>query len=263
MNLVKVFLNEGEKDEYYRKLAYRCADTLINYFRQNRKPAYVGIDDGDCVTACYVGRKMNAPNDLKEYFDDLLFFITASPTNGRNGAVYEKVDDNAVASDIITLFVNRQSAEAFDEPEWEFMCHSSAYEWVKEARIGMVHEFVHEIDAHRAKDPKYWSKPQYNSRKVIARDPEETKKYFNSTVEYNAYVQQELERLDSELRGLQPKSMDDIKNLLGVSDAGSFIEKFLKMVYSPFRKNMTTDTRKRVVKRANQYWQDLERRFSG
>ena len=262
MNLVQVFINEGEKDEYYRKLAYRCADTLIDYFRQNRKPAYVGLDDYRNVTACYVGRKMNAPSDLKEYFDDFLFFLTASPTTGRRGAVYERVDSEK-ASDIITLYVNKESAGVYDEPEWEYMCHANAYEWVKEARLGMVHEFTHEIDAHRAKDPKYWDKPPYDTHKVNQGDKEELKKYFNSNVEYNAYVQQELENLDSELRRRNPKSMDDVARLIGVSDAKSFVTKFLKMVYSPFRKNMTIDTRKRVMKRANQYWQDLERRFSG
>lgn len=262
MNLTKIFLNEGEKDEYYRKLAARCADTLIKYLRPGKKPVYTGLDDNRLVTACYLGRKMDAPPELREYFEDLLFFITASPTSGKNGAVYEKVDTET-ASDIITLYVNKESAGSFDEQEWEYMCYSNAYEWVRSARLGMIHEFTHEIDAHRAKDPKYWDRAPYDTARVRAGDKGEIKKYFNSNVEYNAYVQQELANLDSELSSRNPKSMDDIKRLIGVSDAKSFVTKFMKMVYSPFRKNMTMDTRKRVAKRANQYWQDLERRFSG
>jgi len=261
MNLIKVFLNEGEKDEYYRKIAYRCADAVIKYFSKHPQSPYVGQDDRYHMSAAFRGKKMNPPRDLAEYFERLTFFLVAvKPDEKINGAVYEFVDEK---TELITLYIMASSADSYDEPEWKFLTQTTGYDWVKDARLGVMHEFVHLIDAHRVKDTKYLRKSQYDGSKVMAGDPAELKKYYNSNIEYNAYVQQELENLDSELRSNGARSMDDVARLIGVSDANSFVTKFLKMVHEPFRKEMTTDTRKRVAKRANQYWQDLERRFSG
>jgi len=261
MNLVEVFLDEGAKDEYYRKIAYRCVDALIEKFRTKIKPSYVGLDDKHRVTAAFRGSQMDAPPDLKEYFEKFMFFTTADTMDGEHGAVYNFVNSGKV-TDIINLIINTPSADSYDEEEWKFLNYLDGHSWVKESRITLVHEFVHLLDAQRAQDPKYWSKAPYDSDKMRAGDKAEIEKYYNTPVEYNAYVQQELENVDSIIRN-RASSMNDVKRLIGVSDANSFVKKFLEAVYAPFRKNMTMDTRKRVAKRANQYWQDLERRFSG
>jgi hypothetical protein len=261
MRLAEVFLDEGAKDEYYRTIAYKCVDVLIKAFKNKIKPAYVGRDDKYRVTAAYKGWEMGAPRELEEYFEKFMFFMVADTMDGEHGAIYDFANTDTV-TDIITLITNSSSADTYDEEEWRFLCLLDGHSSVKEARITLVHEFIHLLDAHRAQDPKYWSKAPYDANKMRAGDKAEIQKYYNTPVEYNAYVQQELENLDSILRS-RASSMDDVKRLIGVTDANSFVTKFLTAIKSEFRKNMTTDTRKKVAKRANQYWQDLERRFSG
>lgn len=258
MKLVEFFyLDEGAEDATFRDLARRVTNAIMNHVKKNKNsPTYVGLTD-DGVAAAFKMTRAEGNAEVKRHLKDLIFFIEGVHSITTSSASYSK---GAEGQDLITLFV--KCGKDITEEKWQFLVATNIDKIIaQEGWNDTYHEVVHMLDQHRHKDQSYVSQRQYDSDKVRKGDSEELTKYYNTPMEYNAYVQNDLQKISNMVK--DSKTFDDAKAKIRTYSEKEFIDKFLKSVGRHMAHYITPKTKRHIIKRASQFWQDLERRFTG
>lgn len=252
--LRRVFIFEGANDEMYRETARKCVVAITQHLKKNSKPIYTGQTDEGGFACAFKLNKIKADNETRQHLKNAILFIESTPVK-QSKASFQK---GAEGQDIITIYIEDRPD---NEEDWEASVLSNASEFVADASGPLFHEIIHMLDIHRHKDASYSSRGQYDSDKVRSGDRDELVKYYNSPMEYNAYVQEDLNKIAEMVKG--SKTWMEARTKINTYNERDFIDKFLRSVGRYMRLYLTPEVKRHVIKRASQFWQDLERKYSG
>lgn len=161
----------------------------------------------------------------------------------------------------IILYVDVPS-EAFEKitPEiWKKIVVKNASSVLERSREIFWHEFIHYLDSERI-DPS--SRQDVISKAADAgsgtkKDPV---KYFNNPIEFNAFLQAGLTRVEDHLTKVG--SWDEAQKLMGGS-ADEFYKIVMKVIPPQMRKFMNDKYRNKAKKRIAQMWVTVKSRYGG
>lgn len=245
------FLFEGVKDQENQRLGYLCTAELIEFFEKRPKTSQ-SFNGHAIFEFRYKGNDTN----VKKTIDKMIIDIIATEERVTGRASYSL--DEKTNRGVLKLWVSVGKIPSAEM--WAVYAQNKAADIFEKYEEVIFHECVHAVElkktaSHGKSDPY---RTEYDAT-IVGSDAEETERYYNSPAEYNAEVHQAIYKIDKNLQGA--KSMNDVKRILNTPTANEFVQTVLRHTTSGFQLNISDDTYRHVVKRAYQYWRDLEDRF--
>ncbi len=244
---------EGVDDEKYRAIAMDLYKRLLERFRTIKDSDLKTTKASEPSVTMNVGELLNdtGHGDLDMAFVGVKEW-KGEGTNGKMSPI------GADGKALMTLYVG-VPAEALPKlkaKEWQKVMKKNVRMVFSRMREVFWHEYVHFMDLKRMA-PKSRKSAYANSIKASQAGDSS---YFRDPLEYNAFVQQGLMKIDEFLSGV--KSAGEAKKVLGGSPS-KFYQMVLKVIPYKMQQAMTDEYKNKLKKRVAQMWTSTMSRLDG
>jgi hypothetical protein len=245
----KIF--EGADDSKFRSIALDIYKKTLEALKGDGRRRLTKSKAGKPITTVNLGELLKNPE-----LDNLeMWFIAKPPVTGTK-TFGRFIPGSSTRPNRIELNVYAKSDLPTPEKFHQVLADGGAVKVLESAREVFWHEFVHFMDSERIGPEKMKDLAKSSSSKAKTRD---VKGYYNDPLEYNAFVQQGLTKIDHFLQGKTP---EQAKSLIG-KDANEFYKLVLQVIPSDMRRVMTDTYKQKLKKRVAQMWSDLTRSNDG
>lgn len=256
MNILDSYFGifEGAEDSKHRQVALDLYKKLLERFRTIKDADLKTPKPAEPYVSMNVGELLNDP----EYDDLDLAFIATKETSKEavNGKMSARVKGQ---NSLMSLYVGvpEVTLPRIKTPEWKKIMKKNIHVVFSRMREIFWHEFIHYADLKRM-SPK---SQKGAFAKSVKASREGGGKYYSDPLEYNAFVQQGLIKIDDFLlSGVKDKA--EATRLLGGSPT-KFYQMVLKVIPYQMQKAMTDDYKNKLKKRVAQMWMDTMSRLGG
>lgn len=245
---------EGADDAKYRQRALDTGRKLAAALGKLKPTDLDFPKAGKTITSVDLGELLKDPE-----LEDLQVWFVARDENenaSRRGVFVNKVKSGAKRIELYYDIPHDAMAKVTPDV-WKSIVLKKAPQMFDQLNEIFWHEFVHYMDMKRMGP----SSQRAAFAKVNALGGvSNPKKYFNDPVEYNAFVQQGLTRVEDHLSKVG--SWVDAQKLIGKNPTEFY--RLVLRVLSPGMKQVLDDKFKnKLKKRVAQMWNDTMRRFNG
>jgi hypothetical protein len=246
--------SEGAEDAKFRQRALDVQRRVLEALRDTKPNELDVPKPGKNIASVNVGEVLGDPDlmDLELWFvmrDSSIpasrraIFIGSKTRDEKRIEIYVDVPPNVQAdmtSDVWKRIISKNGVKVFER--------TKEYFW---------HEFVHYMDFKRM-SPTSRAK-SFGKASKLGGGANPTK-YFRDPVEFNAFVQQGLSRVEDHLKDARTKA--DAEKLIGKS-VNDFYKLMLSVLTPGFAKNLDDRFKNKLKKRVAQMWTDTMNRFDG
>jgi hypothetical protein len=256
MSVIDNYFNifrEGADDAKYRQRALDTSRKLEAALKHIKASDLEFPKPGQQIVSLNLGEFLKDPelNDL-----DLFFVARDESENAtRRGAFLNKVKSGGKR---IELYVDVPDLVMNLAPEkWKNIVVTNASKILDRSKDIFWHEFVHYMDMKRMSPASQKASFKKTAALGGTKNPGA---YFNDPVEFNAFTQQGLTRVEDHLSKLGSKA--EVQKLIG-KDANEFYKLVLKVLSPGMKQNLNDKFKNKLKKRVAQMWDHTMARFEG
>lgn len=241
---------EGARDEAYRTMALDAFKATLDGLRDIPEIDMDSPKGNSPVTSVNIGD--TSGND--SYSELEMHFIAKEEDAGKKSQTYGRFiqgSGNKPSVIEMNVYVPSDVLKKLDAKSWKKVVKKNATVIMSRMKEAFLHEFIHYLDLQKI-DPK--SRPAVFGKASLAAKSNELNKYYTHPLEYNAFVQQGLAKIQDHLAG--ERDPEKIKKVIG-STPTEFYKLVLKVIPHGMKTAMDEKYKAKLKKRVAQMWNDL------
>lgn len=256
MSILDTYFNllEGADDQKFRTLATSTFKGLLKALESVKESDLKMPKAGKLVVSVSVGELLK-----KKQFKDLeLWFEAVEDVKGKatRGRFFMSLGGKPAR---IELYVSapKNVIDVLTPESWKQVVQKKIAQILPRMQEVFTHEFIHYLDVGRMNPD---SREKAVDKSILAAKSGEDSKYYTDPLEYNAFVQQGLTKIQNYIGNTKNKAK--VEAVIGKTPT-EFYNLVLKVIPAEMKKHMNDVYKNKLKKRVAQMWTDTMGRFNG